>query len=181
MADPQFVDPYYPNDNFELKSGSPASQVGFVAFDVNAPGRESGATSVPAIPATFPTNPIEGSTKVTIASSGSPSTYGQSVTLTATVSSVIGPPPSGEVITFTNNGAALGTATLTNGVASIKTSTLAVGSNSIEATYAGDTMWSGSASHPFNQWVKDEAHHHYHHVLAESFRFRRSRYVHRKS
>ena len=155
VADPQFVNPYYPNDNFELKSGSPAAQVGFVAFDVNAPGRESGASPAPVIATTFPIDTVAGVSNVSVTSSGSPSTYGQSVTLTATVSSQIGPPPSGEVVTFTNGGVTLGTATMNQGVASIKTSTLPVGTNLIAASYAGDSMWLGSVSQTFNQHVND--------------------------
>ena len=108
MADPLFVNPYYPTDDFSLQSGSPAGQVGFVAFDVNAPGREAGASAVPAIAATFPTYTVDGSTTVTVTSSLSPSSLGESVTLTATVNSQIGPPPSGEMVTFTNGGVVAG-------------------------------------------------------------------------
>jgi Bacterial Ig-like domain (group 3) len=153
VANPQFVNPYYPADDFSLQSGSPASQVGFVPFDMSAPGREPGAAAVPAIAATFPTYTIEGTSTVTVTSSAIPSTWGESVTLTATVNSQIGPPPNGETVTFTNGGVSLGTATLSQGVASIKTSSLAVGTNSIQASYAGDTMWSGSVSQTFNQRV----------------------------
>jgi len=152
-ADPLFVNPYYPADDFSLQSGSPAGQVGFIAFDVNAPGRKPGATAVPAIAATFPTDPLEGTSTVTVTSSASPSNWGESVTLTATVSSQIGPPPNGETVSFTNGGGTLGTAILSQGAASLTTSSLPVGTNSIQASYAGDTMWSGSVSNTFQQRV----------------------------
>lgn len=153
VADPLFVNPHYPADDFSLQDGSPVGQVGFVAFDVNAPGREAGAAAVPAIAATFPTYTVEGTSTVTVTSSASPSSWGESVTLTATVNSQIGPPPSGETVTFTNGGVSLGTATLSQGMASITTSSLPLGTNPIQASYAGDTMWSGSVSRTFNQRV----------------------------
>jgi hypothetical protein len=153
VSDPLFVNPYYPADDFALQSGTPAGQVGFVAFNLNAPGREPGATAVPAITATFPTYTIEGTSTVTVTSSASPSTWSESVTLTATVSSAIGPPPNGETVAFTNGGVALGTVPLSQGAASFTTSSLPVGTNSIQASYAGDTMWSGSVSNTFKQRV----------------------------
>lgn len=155
VADPLFVNPYYPADNFSLQSGSPVSQVGFVAFDVNAPGREAGATAVPAIAATFPTYTIAGISTVQVTSSGSPSSWNQSVTLTATVSSQMGLPPDGETVAFTNGGKTLGTATLKQGAASIEVSSLPVGTNSISASYAGDQMWSSGVSGTFNQRVNN--------------------------
>ncbi|HVI09723.1 MAG TPA: Ig-like domain-containing protein [Candidatus Binatia bacterium] len=155
VANPLFTNPYYPTDDFSLQSGSPASEVGFVAFDVNAPGREAGAAAVPAITPGYPTYAIEGISNVSISSSATPSTWGESVTLTATVSSPVGPPPSGETVTFSNGNESLGTATLSQGTASIKTSTLPVGTNSIQVSYAGDTMWSGSTSNTFNQHVNN--------------------------
>jgi hypothetical protein len=155
VADPLFVDPYYPTDNFALQSGSPASEVGFVAFDVNAPGRESGAAPVPAIAATFPTDTVAGISSVSISSNVNPSAWRESVTLTATVTSQIGPPPNGETVTFYNGGSSLGTAKMTQGVASLAISSLPVALNSITATYAGDTMWQGSTSPAYNQRVND--------------------------
>ena len=153
VADPLFVDPYYPSDNFALQSGSPASEVGFVTFDVNAPGREAGATPVPAVAATFPTDTVAGISSVSIASSVNPSTWQQAVTLTATVTSQIGPPPNGETVTFMNGGTTLTTAKLNQGVASVTISSLPVALNSITASYAGDSMWSGSTSQAYNQRV----------------------------
>ena len=153
IANPLFVNPYYPTDNFALQTASPVGQVGFVPFDVNAPGREAGAAAVPAIAATFPTYTMEGTSSVTVTSSASPSTWGVPVTLSATVNSQIGPPPNGEMVTFTNGGVTLGTAALSQGVATITTSALPVGTSSILASYAGDTMWTGSASNTFNQRV----------------------------
>ena len=69
---------------------------------------------------------------VTVTTSG-PSTYGSSVTITATV-------PSGPTgtITFTSGSTTLGTGTIAGGVVSISTTVLPTGSDPITATYSGD-------------------------------------------
>ena len=54
FANPQFVDPNYPQDNFMLKPGSPASQIGFVPFDYELAGRSSPGFNPPPVPAAFP-------------------------------------------------------------------------------------------------------------------------------
>jgi hypothetical protein len=80
-------------------------------------------------------NPTTSST--TLTSSPNPSTLGQSVTFTATVTSptvaATGP------VTFTAGKTVLGTAQLSKGKASFTTSTLAVGSTIVTATYYGDS------------------------------------------
>jgi hypothetical protein len=70
---------------------------------------------------------------VTVTTSG-PSTYGQSVTITATV-------PTGVTgtITFTNGATSLGSGTVSGGTVAITTSSLPVGSDTITASYGGDT------------------------------------------
>src|ERR1035441_9741877 len=89
-------------------------------------------------------NKFTTSTRVT--SSLNPSLVGQSVTFTATVSSAYGAIPDGEMVTFKDGGATLSTATLSGGMATLSSSTLAAGSHSITVTYAGDTLFAGSAS-----------------------------------
>jgi hypothetical protein len=78
----------------------------------------------------------------TVASSANPSTFGQSVTFTATVSGN-GGTPSGTV-TFLDGGTSLGAGTLSGGVATLTTSALAVGSHTITTSYGGDTNFVGS-------------------------------------
>ena len=90
-------------------------------------------------------------TSTALVSSLNPSTYGQAVTLTATVSSA-GPTPTGKV-TFKNGSTSLGSATLSSGVAKITTSTLAVGTLSITASYAGDAANAKSTSPALKQVV----------------------------
>ena len=88
---------------------------------------------------------------VTLTSSLNPATYGQSVTFTATVSSLTGT-PTGK-ITFMNGSAILGSATLSAGVARLTRSTLVVGTSSITAVYGGTTAFSGSTSATLSQVV----------------------------
>ncbi|MFM2106619.1 MAG: hypothetical protein RL338_1651, partial [Chloroflexota bacterium] len=71
----------------------------------------------------------------TSASSSSPtSTYGQLITLSASVA----PADATGTIDFTENGVSLGTCVLTSGACSIQRSTLSAGSHSILAEYRGD-------------------------------------------
>ena len=87
------------------------------------------------------------STTTTVATSASPSVFGQSVTFTATVVQGSGSTiPTGSV-TFTNGATTLGTATLdAAGKATLSTSTLAVGGPyTITATYAGAGTFTGSS------------------------------------
>ena len=91
-------------------------------------------------------------TTTTVASSVSPSTSGQSVTFTATVTASTGPTPTGAV-TFRNGTAILGTGTLAAGTATLVTTTLPVGSAAIIATYNGDATDATSTSPPIAQVV----------------------------
>jgi N-acetylneuraminic acid mutarotase len=79
-----------------------------------------------------------------------PSVYGESVTLTATVSSTAGAPPDGEYVSFLNE---LGIAQLSSGVASLTTTALPAGTDSITALYGGDANFAGSTSTAVNQVV----------------------------
>jgi probable HAF family extracellular repeat protein len=88
-----------------------------------------------------------------LASSLNPSLLGQSVTITATVTSIAGPPPNGEEVVFKQGATILATAPLTAGVASFTTTTLTVGQHKIVATYAGDAIYASSKSLVFTQVV----------------------------
>jgi len=85
------------------------------------------------------------STTTTVTSSVNPSTQGQLVTFTATVTSATGASPIGTV-TFTAGSTVLGVVTIGNSPTSVSTSTLAVGNTTITATYNGDTDFSGSSA-----------------------------------
>lgn len=93
-------------------------------------------------------------TTTTLASSLNPSYIGQAVTLTATVSSLGGTPPDGEVITFKQGATVLGTSPLSGGKASFTTSTLTVATHTIAASYAADATFNASTSAGLAQVVK---------------------------
>ena len=74
-------------------------------------------------------------------SSVNPSKLGQAVTFTATVTSIIGPPPDGEMVQFKMGGNVIGSGTLRNGVAQFTTSTIPVGSHIVTILYVGDANY----------------------------------------
>lgn len=86
------------------------------------------------------------STTTIATTSGSPSAYGQSVTLTATVSVSApgGGTPTGTV-TFSDGVVTLGPATLAGSQASVSTAALSVGAHTFTATYSGDGNLFGSS------------------------------------
>ncbi|HYL76326.1 MAG TPA: Ig-like domain repeat protein [Bryobacteraceae bacterium] len=84
-------------------------------------------------------------TTTAVNSSQNPSSVGQSVTFTATVSPVA--PGSGiptGTVTFLDGGSPIGTGTLSGGVATFSTSALAAGSHTITTSYGGDGSFNGS-------------------------------------
>jgi len=83
--------------------------------------------------------------KTVVSTSGSPSFVGQPVVFTATVTSNQGAIPDGELVTFTDYGAKIGTGSTTAGVAAVTTSLSAALRRSIKATYAGDATFAPSA------------------------------------
>ena len=89
-----------------------------------------------------------------LATSGTPSVFGQSVTFTATVT---GTTPTGSV-TFMDGATTLCNAvTLVSGQAPCLTSALSVASHSLTAVYSGDGINSGSTSAPLTQVVNKAA------------------------
>lgn len=81
-------------------------------------------------------------TATALTASPNPSTGGQSVTFTATVT------PSGATgtVTFYDGATTLGSASLSSGVATYSTAALGAGSHSISAAYGGDSSYNGSSS-----------------------------------
>lgn len=108
----------YPGDLSFLPSGSP-----FLTFNVR-----------------------QASTATILSSSPTTDVFGQPLTLTATVSAVSpgGGTPTGTV-TFTDGLTTLGTPSLSGGTAQITISTLSTGNHSFNASYGGDTNFTGSS------------------------------------
>ncbi|SFK83297.1 Ig-like domain (group 3) [Paenibacillus sp. 1_12] len=85
------------------------------------------------------------SSSISLISSNTTATYGDSVTFSAKVSAPSGGTPSG-LITFKDGSQTLGTSLLSNGIATISSSALSPGSHLITAEYAGDTIFLSSVS-----------------------------------
>src|ERR1700728_736603 len=91
-------------------------------------------------------------TTTAVNSSSNPSSFGQSVTFTATVTPQVPGNPTGTV-TFTDGATQLGQVTLADGVAAYTTSALGIGSHSITASYSGDSNDGVSTSTTLSQVV----------------------------
>jgi len=88
----------------------------------------------------FEVNARANVTTTSITSAPNPSTIGQAVTFTATVSSSAGPPPDGEIVVFEP----IGQAPMVNGVAQYTVSDLQLGDTKVTAVYDGDLNFLGS-------------------------------------
>jgi len=91
-------------------------------------------------------------TTTTVVPSMNASTYGESVTFTATITPEISGTPTGTAV-FKSNGVALGTATLSGGMATLTTAKLAVGTDSVTVVYNGDSSFLTSTSGALSQNV----------------------------
>jgi N-acetylneuraminic acid mutarotase len=88
----------------------------------------------------------------TLTSSLNPSSFGQSVTLTTSVSGQFGGTVTGTV-TFSNGSTSLGSVSLSGNSAGLTTTVLPSGTDSITAVYNGDTNFAGSTSNTVSQVV----------------------------
>jgi hypothetical protein len=77
----------------------------------------------------------------TFTSSVNPSVLGQPVTFTATMTTMIGPPPDGETVQFVAGGMMLGSAKLKGGVAHFTTTAIPAGAHAVVSTYSGDANY----------------------------------------
>lgn len=97
-------------------------------------------------------------TTTTLASGANPANAGGSLTITATVAAAGGVTTGGTLggtVTFKDNGATIGTATVgSGGIASISLTTLSVGPHAITAVYGGSTNYEGSYSTTLSQQVQ---------------------------
>lgn len=91
---------------------------------------------------------------VSLTSTPNPSSFGQPITLTATISAAVDTPTG--IVTFHNGGQSLGTAVLSNGAASLPVSNLAVGSHDFWVAYSGDANLEASTSPDLPHQVEQE-------------------------
>jgi hypothetical protein len=113
----------------------------------------SGATYFSGSASSALTETILNDTTTTLASSKNPSTFGGSVTLTATVTHSGAGTPTGTV-TFKQGSTTLGSSALSSsGKATFSTSALKVGTDSITAVYSGDSNFETSTSTALKQVV----------------------------
>jgi uncharacterized repeat protein (TIGR01451 family) len=120
-----------PGTDYQVKVSNPlgtTSDLGNATFTITAP-------------------PAETTTALT--GSANPSTSGDSVTFTATVSA----PEATGPVTFYSDGVSFGTRTLAGGLAMLSTASLADGVHAITAVYGGDAAHTGSTSAPLVQQV----------------------------
>src|SRR5205823_1003805 len=103
----------------------PRSLTAVYGGDANDAASTSGAVTQTVNPA---------ATSTGLASSPNPSTFGQSVALTATVS----PSTATGTVTFKDGSTSLGTGTLSNGTATLTLSTLATGPHSLTAVHTSE-------------------------------------------
>ncbi len=101
-------------------------------------------------------------TTTTVVNSGSPSTYGDNVTLTATVTRAAGSNTPSGTVTFKDGGTAIGNGILSGSggtaTATLTISTLIVGTHgSITAEYAGDSNFAGSTSSSVSQVISSRS------------------------
>jgi Bacterial Ig-like domain (group 3)/FG-GAP-like repeat/FG-GAP repeat len=125
-----------------------AGGTGIAVGDFNRDGRPDlavGGVTVLLNISAFPTT-------TTITSSSNPSTFGQSVTFSATVTPKASGMPTGTV-TFREGSTILGTSPLNGGTAQFSTAALTVGHHCIRALYSGDTSFAASTSPELHQVV----------------------------
>ena len=129
-------------------------------------GNANNATSTGTVSQTVNTPVVASPTSTTLTSSTNPSTFGQSVSLTATVTPVGGGTPTGTVEffdgttllgTFTLGGSGLSSSALAPNQAGLSTAALSQGTHSITAVYSGDSLDNPSTSSPLTQVVNPQA------------------------
>ena len=120
---------------------------GQVFVTTNAPGSPLGISL-----SGTPTASTGAATTISVTSSANPSTVGQSVTFTATVTSQTAGTITGTV-TFMDGGTSIGTGNLSAGKATFSTTALTAGNHSINASYPGDANFAPSTSSGILQTV----------------------------
>jgi hypothetical protein len=137
---------------FRTSGGLPSNTL--INFTLIVTSGSGGAQTLPFVVQAGSATTVR-ATETVVTSSAATSTYGQQVTLAASVSSGGGTPTGG--VEFFDGPISLGTADLINGHASLSVSTLNAGSHSVTAIYAGADIYSSSTSAAFIQSVNRAA------------------------
>jgi hypothetical protein len=90
-------------------------------------------------------------TTTSLASSANPSTYGQQIAISASISTAFGSPTG--TVTFMDGTTVLGTVAVVNNVATLTIAMLSTGNHAITASYSGDGDFAGSNAAPLAQAV----------------------------
>jgi hypothetical protein len=121
---------------------------GTCVVDANQ-GGSSNYFAAPQVQKTIVVNP--GAPSITVSSGTNPSTYGGSVTFTATLPANAA---SGGLVTFRSDSVSIGTGTVSSHIATLSISTLTAPSHAITATWVGDTNYtSAGVSNSLTQTV----------------------------
>jgi len=116
------------------------------------------AASTSAVVTQIVNAPAVAATSTSLTSTPNPSTVGQAVTLSSTVTSAAGVPTG--TVTFRDGATSLGVVTLVNGSASLTIGTpltLAAGTHLLTAVYSGSATFAGSTSPVVTQTVNNVA------------------------
>jgi phospholipase C len=95
----------------------------------------------------------QGTPTITLSSSVNPSTTGQAIGVTATLSDPTGTPVTGSITFNIDNGAFVGSDTVRNNAVTFNSSELSSGIHLITATYGGDSNWKPVTSAQFKQII----------------------------
>ena len=147
---------YYAANTVVTLTAKPKSGYGFSDWSGDVANVLSATTTVTmSAPQTVSAN-FGQATKTVVASSLNPSVYGQSVTLTATISHGTTIPTG--TVTFKAGATVLATVTVGSaGTATFTSSSFTVGTHAITAVYSGDSNYAGSTSPAFSQVVQKAA------------------------
>jgi sugar lactone lactonase YvrE len=122
----------------------------FTAGSDSLTAQYSGDINLPASTSPAITLVVKAASSVVVTSSANPSTAGQAVTFTATVT----PSAATGTVQFSDNGSSIGTASIVSGAATFSTSALTSGPHSITAAYGGDANDTSATSSALTQTVQ---------------------------
>jgi len=125
----------------------------------------SGVTSTGSVSANYPgdanfqpsSSPTLPATSVSLSGNPNPSNVDQSVTLTATITTVATTPAPGGSVSFFDGKTPLGSAPVSGGTATLSSIFTAAGAHSLTAVYSGDANYQGSTSAAYVQTVNTTA------------------------